>query len=172
MTLHPLQYTLTHTGSGRWTHSIPLYSKLDFFSSSLSLPLFSAPPFYSAGYSCLCQILSLFPSRPLSQSLFLVPWVFVFFALSSLLPLFSSSSSISLTTDYLFHCPLFFASFSQYHSFSEGLPSLFLCPLFSAVFTGLLSCSSPPLRPLTLYFPLAFLFPLFSFRSPFLLHPG
>lgn len=163
MTLRPLQYTLTHRLLA--TNSFPpsLFRAWFLFITSLSLPpFFSSPPLYTAGCSCLRQI-HLLPSKPLSLSFSAPLCIFVFFPLSSPLPLFSSSCSISFTADYLslspFYLPPFFLSIL--------LPSVFLRPLFSAVFTALLSACSL----LLLLFSSATSHPLFSpclSLSPFL----
>lgn len=94
MTLLPRQYT----------PSLFIQSLISFHQVCL-FPFFSSVPFYSAGYSCLCQIQSLLPSWPVSLSLCALHRIFVLLPLSSLLPLFSSSYSISFTTDYLLFCP-------------------------------------------------------------------
>lgn len=102
----------THTQARQPTLSLPLYSKLDFFSSSLSLPFFSSPPF-SAGCSFMSNLIP--PSLTASTSLPLsaLLHIFVLFQLCSLL-----LTSFLLLLFYLFHCYLLllllFASLSQY----------------------------------------------------------
>lgn len=161
----PTQYTLA--ASWQPAPSLPLYSKLDFFSLSLSFSPFSLPPFFSAGRSCLCQIQSLLPSRPLSLSLCSSLHLCLLAIISSPAPFLSCPLSLTIPL------PLLCASSSQYPS-----SLLFICPSFSALFTDLLSACSPLFASLLRcdlspsIFPRAFFSPLFSFHSPFLLHSG
>lgn len=153
MTL-PLYNTHSHTGSWQPNLSLPLHSKLDFLSSSLSLLFFSSPPFYSAGRSCLCQIQSLLPSRLLSLSL--CPSLHL-----CLLPIISFPGFSCFLLLLSFSPPFLCASSSQYPS------PLFICPPFSAHFTDLVSACSLFLLPCT-----ATSHPLFSLclsLSPFFL---
>ena len=169
----PTIYTLTQAPGNQLFHSLFIQSLISFHHVCLF------PPFFLISSSLHCWML-LFASNPpptleasLSLSFSAPLCIFVFFPLSSPLPLFSSSCSISFTADYLslspFLClPFFSISFSPW-SFSVlySLPSLQLSSPLALFFFF-----SSPLRPLTLYFPRAFLSPLFSFRSPFLLHSG
>lgn len=52
MTLYLLQYTLIHTSTMQPTISLPLYSKLDFFSSDISSPFFI--PTFLLSWILLC----------------------------------------------------------------------------------------------------------------------
>lgn len=173
MTLHPLQYTLSHRLQA--THPSPslfIQSLISFhqvcllafshphLSTQLDTTFVSKPnPFFPPIlYLCLCS----------SSHLCLLSIIL------SLLPLFSSSFSTDYLSHYRFYLPPFLnilsllksspSSFSvSYYLLSLQLPSLLALFFFSSSF---------PRWPLTLYFLLAVLSPLFSFRSPFLLHSG
>lgn len=174
MTLHPLQYTLTHRLQA--TDSLPpsLFKAWFLFIKSVSSP-------FLISTFLLCWML-LLVSNPIPPSL-----------LASI-----SLSWLSVASLSSFHYPLS-GPFSPPLILSLTLLSLFLSTFYSPPFLNILcllkssprsfsvlysllalQLSSPlalfsflsSLRPLTLYFPLAFLSPLFSFRSPFLLHSG
>ena len=165
MTLALLQYTLTHRLQA--TDSLPpslfIQSLISFHQLCL-FPLFSSSPFYSAGYSCLCQIQSLLPSWPLLLSL--LTSLSSFHYLPSCLlspPLLLSLSLLTIS----FICLLFSISTVSSSLLALSLSSILLLALQRSPLLALFFCLSPPLRPLTLYFPLAFSLCALLFSQPF-----
>lgn len=164
----------THTQAHQPALCLPLYSKLDFFSSSLSLPSFSSPPF-SAGCSFVPNLIPV--SLPASASLsllFLTSLSSFNYALSSSPPS-SSSCSISFTPDHLFRSPFYLPSFFSILSLLKSSPrsvslSLILCSLYSPplslcmLSSSFLLCDlSPSIFPLPFTFPFSLFAALFSF---------
>lgn len=167
----------THTQAPGNRLSFPLYSRLDFFHQ---LCLF---PFSHLHLSTLLDTLVCVKSNPsVPPGLYLSLSLLLFASLSSfhypLSCLFSPPLVLPLSplTIFLsrFYLPSFLAILllkSSPCSFSV-LYSLLSLQLSSVLALFFFVFFSFPLRPLTLYFPLAFLTPLFSFSCPFLLHSG
>lgn len=168
----PTIHSHTQTPGNRPSPSLFILGLIWPFHHVCLFPLFSLPPFYSAGYSCLWRIQSLLPSRPLSLSLLLLASLSpLHYLLSCLLspPLVLPLSLLTIPPPPpLFLPPLLAVLLLKSSPFALSRSLILSLHLLS-------SPSSPSRllpRPLTLYFPFAFLLPLFSFRCPFPLHSG